>query len=193
MPTATALVETDPATGYDGRIGGVRRRCIAMANDFTAVGGRTRDVRNMGSEKSRPIARRTLLQGGLLATGAVLTASGTNATTPSTSGEGRADSPRESVAHGVMLPYQVRPGEGATVVEADLDWRLSGFDPSTRTHVIAYDRASTYRAFFFAERPLPIARSVKLGGVTDTASTAGRYVTVDVASDGRGRAPGGPQ
>ncbi|WP_323173707.1 hypothetical protein [Natrialba sp. PRR66] len=124
------------------------------------------------------MARRTFVKCGAVSTGALLGTSGASARTDSTS--------REPVDHGLLLPYQFRPGSRVTVAASELDWQPDRFERSYQTNVITYDHAPSYRAFLFTEpnETLAPAQSLEFSGVERSVQTAGRgVVTVGLECD----------
>ncbi|ELY90735.1 hypothetical protein [Natrialba taiwanensis] len=135
------------------------------------------------SENTRwPMARRTFVKCGAVSTGALLGTSGASARIDSTSREPET----EPVDHGLLLPYQFRPGSRVTVAASELDWQPERFERSYQTNVITYDHAPSYRAFLFTEPNgiLAPAQSLEFSGVERSAQAAGRgVVTVGLNFD----------
>ncbi|ELZ03090.1 hypothetical protein C480_16769 [Natrialba aegyptia DSM 13077] len=126
------------------------------------------------------MARRTFVKCGAVSTGALLGTSGASARTDSKEPE------TEPADHGLLFPYQFRPGSRATVAASELDWQPDRFERSYQTHVITYDHAPSYRAFLFTEpnETLAPAQSLEFSGVERSAQTAGRgVVTVGLDFD----------
>ncbi|ELZ01872.1 hypothetical protein C481_10137 [Natrialba asiatica DSM 12278] len=130
------------------------------------------------------MARRTFVKCGAVSTGALLGTSGASARTDSTSQEPET----ETVDHGLLLPYQFRPGSRVTVAASELDWQPERFERSYQTNVITYDRAPSYRAFLFTEPngALAPAQSLEFSGVERSANAVDQgqgVVTVGLEFD----------
>lgn len=131
----------------------------------------------MNEETIRATSRRTFLTYGTLSTGLLVGASDSSAAVDAAP----SDRDRTAVDRGVMLPYQFAPNGRSTVVESDLGWRPERLADPYRTHVIASDRAPSYRAFLFTETTLERDRSLVVGPVRGAPSGPdGRFVTVEL-------------
>ncbi|WP_247000647.1 hypothetical protein [Halosolutus gelatinilyticus] len=102
---------------------------------------------------TRSPSRRAVLKSGVLSTAGIVGVASGTASAAERGDRAGADRERESTPaeRGALLAYQFRAERRFTVVESDLEWQPQHLDEGVGTHVVAYDRAPSLRAFVFTE------------------------------------------